>query len=266
MQNQNQEIYFVILIGTLLAFLLVGFILGMIFFYQKRRQKQERDLIRLRKEYEEEVLRSQLEIQETTMKTIAQELHDNIGQSLSVIKLWMSMAPIEKDHAAYEGVQSSKEMLYKVIRDMADLTKSLHTDRISDIGLYESVRFDLASIRRAGSLEIDFQTEGEEFHFPDQKSIFIFRMYQEMMNNIIKHSQAIHVKVSIVYTGNDTFVLTIADDGVGFDLQKKNPSRSGSGGLGLKNMENRAKMIGADLSIQTEPGKGTAITVTVPLN
>ena len=176
------------------------------------------------------------------------------------------MAPIEKDHAAYEGVQSSKEMLYKVIRDMADLTKSLHTDRISDIGLYESVRFDLASIRRAGSLEIDFQTEGEEFHFPDQKSIFIFRMYQEMMNNIIKHSQAIHVKVSIVYTGNDTFVLTIADDGVGFDLQKKNPSRSGSGGLGLKNMENRAKMIGADLSIQTEPGKGTAITVTVPLN
>ena len=266
MQNQNQEIYFVILIGTLLAFLLVGFILGMIFFYQRRRQKQERDLIRLRKEYEQEVLRSQLEIQETTMKTIAQELHDNIGQSLSVIKLWMSMAPIEKDHAAYEGVQSSKEMLYKVIRDMADLTKSLHTDRISDIGLNESIRFDLSSIRRAGNLEIDFQTEGDEFHFSDQKSIFIFRMYQEMMNNIMKHSQAIHVKVSIVYAGNDTFVLTIADDGVGFDLHKKNKSGNGAGGLGLKSMENRAKMIGADLSIQSEPGKGTAIAVTVPLN
>src|SRR5471030_3090097 len=91
MQDTNHQIYFVILIGTLLAFLLVGFILSMFFFYQRKRQKQEQELIRIKEEYEQEVLRSQLEIQETTMKTIAQELHDNIGQSLSVIKLWMSM-------------------------------------------------------------------------------------------------------------------------------------------------------------------------------
>ena len=120
-------------------------------FLPAKRQKQERELIRLKEEYEQEVLRSQLEIQESTMKTIAQELHDNIGQSLSVIKLWMSMAPIEPAHEAYEGVQNSKEMLHKVIRDMADLTKSLHTDRITDIGLSEAINFDLASIRRAGT-------------------------------------------------------------------------------------------------------------------
>jgi signal transduction histidine kinase len=263
---QNQEIYFVIFFGTLLAFLLVGFIMGMFFFYQRKRQKQERELIRLKEEYEQEVLRSQLEIQETTMKTIAQELHDNIGQSLSVIKLWMSMAPIDKDHEAFEGVQNSKEMLQKTIRDMADLTKSLHTDRIADIGLNEAINFDLASIRRAGILKIQFETDGDEFHFPDQKSIFIFRMYQEMMNNILKHSQATHVMVSVVYSGNDTFVLTIADDGVGFDVQKKKESGSGSSGLGLKSMRNRAKMIGADLSIESEPGKGTIIKVTVSLN
>ena len=266
MQDQNKDIFFVIFIATLLAFLLVGFILGMIFFYQRKRQKQERELIRIKEEYEQEVLRSQLEIQESTMKTIAQELHDNIGQSLSVIKLWMSMAPIGEDHEAYEGVQNSKEMLQKVIRDMADLTKSLHTDRISDIGLGEAIRFDLASIRRAGILKINLETQGEEFHFPDQKSIFIFRMYQEMMNNIIKHSQATHVKVSLVYSGNDIFVLTIQDDGIGFDVQQKKESGSGSSGLGLKSMRNRAKMIGADLAIQSEPGKGTDISVTVPLN
>jgi two-component system, NarL family, sensor kinase len=252
--------------GTLLALLLVGFIMSMFFFYQRKRQKQERELVRLKEEYEQEVLRSQLEIQETTMKTIAQELHDNVGQTLSVIKLWMSMAPIEKDHEAYEGVQNSKEMLHKVIRDMADLTKSLHTDRIADIGLSEAINFDLASIRRAGILKINFDTQGEEFHFPDQKSIFIFRMYQEMMNNIIKHSQATHVNVSLIYSGDDTFVMKIQDDGVGFDVQVKKNSDSGSSGLGLKSMRNRAKMIGADLDIQSETGKGTDISVTVPLN
>jgi signal transduction histidine kinase len=266
MQDQNKEIYFVIFMGTLLAFLLVGFILSMFFFYQRKRQKQERELIRLKEEYEQEVLRSQLEIQETTMNTLAQELHDNIGQTLSVIKLWMSMVPIEKDHEAYEGVQNSKEMLHKVIRDIADLTKSLHTERITDIGLSEAINFDLASIRRAGILKINFEALGEEFHFPDQKSVFIFRMYQEMMHNIIKHSQATHVMVSLVYSGNDTFAMTIQDDGVGFDVQQKKDSGSGSSGLGLKSMRNRAKMIGADLSIQSEPGKGTIMSVSVPFN
>ncbi len=173
MRDTNQQIYFVIFMGTLLAFLLVGFIMAMFFFYQRRRQKQERELIRLKEDYEQEVLRSQLEIQESTMKTIAQELHDNVGQSLSVIKLWMSMAPIAPEHEAYEGVQNSKEMLQKVIREMADLTKSLHTDRITDIGLSEAINFDLASIRRAGILKIQFEVEGEEFHFPTN-SLFSF--------------------------------------------------------------------------------------------
>ena len=176
------------------------------------------------------------------------------------------MAPISQDHEAYEGVQNSKDMLQKVIRDMADLTKSLHTDRIADIGLSEAINFDLASIRRAGILKIQFDVQGDEFHFPDQKSIFIFRMYQEMMNNIIKHSQATHVNVTLFYSGNDTFVLKIQDDGVGFDVQAKKESGSGSSGLGLKSMRNRAKMIGADLAIQSVLGEGTTISVTVPLN
>lgn len=264
MQNQNQEIYFVILMGTLLAFLLVGFILSMFFFYHRKRKKQECELIRLKEEYEQELLRSQLEIQESTLKNIAQELHDNVGQTLSVIKLWMSIAPIEKEHEAYEGVQNSKEMLHKVIQDMADLTKSLHTDRITDIGLTEAIGFDLASIRRAGILKINFETTGDEFYFPEQKSIFLFRIYQEMMNNIIKHSKAFQVYVAIHYSAENIFVLEIQDDGVGFDVKKKKDS--GSSGLGLKSMRNRAKLIGAELSISSEPGKGTIVSVTVSLN
>ena len=266
MQHQNQEIYFVILMGFLLAFLLVGFILVMFFLYQRKRQKQEREMIRMKEEYEQEVLRSQLEIQESTLKTIAQELHDNIGQTLSVIKLWMSIAPIEKEHPAYEGVQNSKEMLHKVIHDMADLTKSLHTDRISDIGLQEAINFDIASIRKTGLMEIQYEVQGDEFHFPDQKSIFLFRMYQEMMNNILKHSKATRVNVSIVYSSDYTFALTIQDNGVGFNTQQKKALTSGSSGLGLKSMRNRAKMIGANMTMLSEPGKGTTISVTLSLN
>src|SRR5450755_4764292 len=101
--------------------------------------------------------------------------------------------------------------------------------------------------------------------YKEKNSIFIISMYQEIMNNILKHSKANHVIVTLVYSGNDTFVMTIQDDGVGFDLQQKKESGTGSSGLGLKSMRNRAKMISADLSIQSEPGKGTKISVRVPL-
>jgi signal transduction histidine kinase len=238
----------------------------MAFMYQKKRQKQEQELAILKEQYEQEILRSQLEIQESTLKNIAQELHDNIGQTLSVIKLWMAIAPIEKDHPAYEGVQNSKEMLHKVIHEMADLTKSLHTDRISEIGLKEAIRFDVASIQKTGLLHIAFDVKGNEFHFPEQKSIFLFRMYQEVMNNIIKHSKATEVNISIVYSDDYTFALTIRDNGIGFNTRQKRESTAGSSGLGLKSMQNRAKMIGASMSILSEPGKGTTVSVALALN
>ncbi len=265
MPDKNQEIYIVILIGTVLALLLVGFIFTIFFLYQRKKQKQERELVILKEQYEQELLRSQLEIQESTLKSIAQELHDNIGQVLSVIKLWMAGAPIEKDHPAFEGIQNSREMLNKVIYDMSDLTKSLHTDRITDIGLTEAIRFDVEAVRKTGLIKIKFSVSGNEFHFGEQRAIFLFRMYQEMMNNILKHSKADHVNVSVIYSDDNKFALQVEDNGVGFNVDKKRETNSSSG-LGLRNMVNRARLIGAEVFIQSQPEKGTKISVELPLN
>lgn len=265
MQDQNQEIYIVILIGTVLALLLVVFVFIIFFSYQRKKERQEKELITLKEQYEQELLRSQLEIQESTLKGIAQELHDNIGQVLSVIKLWISVLPVEKEHPAYDGIQNSREMLTKVIFDMSDLTKSLHTDRIAEIGLIESMRFDVESLRKTGLLEIEFSVTGTEYHFGEQQSIFLFRMYQEMMNNILKHSKATRVNISIIYSPDYKFVLRVEDNGVGFNVENKQTQVVSSSGLGLKNMMNRARLIGADISIKSQPDKGTVITVELPL-
>lgn len=265
MPNTNQEIFVALLTGIALALLLVGFIVTIFFMYQQKRQKQEREMMVMKERYEQELLRSQLEIQEFTLKGIAQELHDNIGQVLSVVKLWMATLPVEKEHAAYQGLQDSRQMLNKVIYDLADLTKSLHTDRISEIGLVEAIRFDVETLRKTGLVNIDFKTTGDEFRFDGQKSIFLFRIYQEMTNNILKHSKATHVNISIIYASNDTFVLKVQDDGVGFDPQKKKAETSSSSGLGLKNMLNRAQLIGAEVFIESQPQQGTTISIEMPL-
>jgi signal transduction histidine kinase len=266
MQAQSQEIYIVILIGGLLALLLVGFIVAILFLYQRKQHRQEQQLTILKDQYERELLRSQLEIQESTFRVIAQELHDNIGQVLSVVKLSLSILPLDKSHPAFEGVQNCREMLNKVIYDMADLTKSMHTDRIAQIGIVEAIRFELDILRKNGLLEVEFSVSGRESFLEEQKATFLFRMFQEMLNNILKHSKAKRVIVSIVYSIDNTFVLKVQDNGIGFDPEKKQEQVSSSSGIGLKSLKNRARLIGADVSIQSEPGKGTAVIIRLPFN
>jgi two-component system NarL family sensor kinase len=265
MPAQNEEIYVIALVGIALALFLVGFIVTTLFLYQRRQHRQEQQLTRMKDEYQQELLRSQLEIQETTFKTIAMELHDNIGQVLSVVKLSLSILPLDAAHPAYESVQNSRQMLNKVIYDMGNLTKSLHTDRIAQIGLVEAMRFDLESLRRTGLIEADFSVTGDEYHFEDQRSIFLYRMFQEMLNNILKHSKATRVNIAVNYSIDNKFVLKVEDNGVGFDVEKKHTQASSSSGIGLKSMTNRASLIGAKISIQSQPGKGTSIKVELPL-
>ncbi|MDR3716230.1 MAG: sensor histidine kinase [Puia sp.] len=265
MRDQNQEIYFVILSGAVLALLLVGFIMTVLFLYQRRQHRQEQQLTLLRDQFDRELLRSQLEIQESTFKTIAQELHDNIGQMLSVTKISLSVLPLEKGHPAYESVDNCKQMLNKVIVDLSGLTKSMHTDRIAQIGLVEAIRFESESLRRTGLLTLDFSVAGEERPLDDQKAIFLFRMFQEMINNILKHSRATHVNISITYSTDDKFVLKVQDNGIGFDVNKKKEQVSSSSGIGLKSMTNRARLIDATINIGSNQGEGTTVIVELPV-
>jgi len=153
--------------------------------------------------------------------------------------------------------------LNKAIFDLSDLTKSMHTDRVIDVGLADSIQMELASIKRAGILQVDFSVTGEEVSFNGQKSIFLFRMFQEMMNNILKHSKATNVVVSLIYSADDLFIMEIEDNGKGFNVEEKRQNASASG-VGLKSIFNRAQLIGATMDIKSEPGKGTRITVELP--
>jgi two-component system, NarL family, sensor kinase len=261
MPNKNPEIYFVIIIGATLALLLVGFIVTILFLYQRRRHQQEQELAQMKDLYEQEALKSQLEIQENTLKNISQELHDNIGQMLSVVKMSLAVLPVQKEHEAFEPIQNSRQILNKAIVDLSNLTKSLHTDRITEIGLAEAIRYELEAVKKSGILQVEFSVTGEEFHFDDQKKIFLFRMFQENLNNIIKHSQATAVKTSLNYSGDNTFVMHIEDNGIGFNVEEKRKSVSSSSGVGLKSLFNRAALVGAELSMESEPGKGTRVTI-----
>lgn len=261
MQDTNQEIYFVVVIGVILGLVLVGFIVTILYLYQRRQHQQEQEMLTLKDSYDQEVLRSQIEIQENTFRTIAQELHDNIGQLLSVVKISLSILPLENTHPAWDPIQSSRQILNKAIIDLSGLTKSLHTDRISDIGLAAAIQSEMDSIRRTGIIEVVCTVEGDEIQFEDQKRIFLFRIFQEILNNILKHSKASTIKVSLHFSASNLFVMTIEDNGIGFNVEEKRNSSQALKGVGLKSMFNRAHLIGATLDLSSEPGNGTRVVI-----
>ena len=248
----------------MLGLILVGFIITTLLLYQRRQQKQEQELQRMKDAYEKEELKSQLEIQENTFKTIAQELHDNIGQMLSVVKLSLSVLPIEKDHVAFDQIENSRQILNKAIFDLSNLTKSLHTDRIAQVGLADSIRYECMAISKTGILTTRFDVLGDEVPFDDQKSIFLFRIFQEAMNNVLKHANATHVEVTLNYL-DERFAMEINDNGQGFNVAEKRQSSNSFSGVGLKSIFNRAKLIGADISIDSRPGEGTRMLIQLPL-
>lgn len=264
MQEQYKEIYAVIIIGAAMILLLVVFIVTILFLYQRRQHRQEKELAVMKDQYDQEVLRSQLEIQESTFKGIGQELHDNIGQLLSVVKLSLAGLPIEKEAPAYEPLQNTRQILNKAVMDLSDLTKSLHSDRISLVGLAESIKLELSTIKRSGLIKVQFSLKGQEYELDQQHSIFLFRIFQENINNILKHSGATLLTVNIQYQP-DAFKMEIIDDGQGFNVEEKRKSSQGSRGVGLSSMYNRAKLIGAKFTIKSEAGKGSTATIELPL-
>lgn len=259
--QQKPELYFVTIIGILLGLMLVGFIVGILILYKRRQREQDQEMARVKDMYEKEVLHSQLEIQENTFRSISQELHDNIGQLLSVVKLSLSTLPLEKDHKAAPLVSHSQKVLNKAIIDLSNITKSLYTDRITDTGLAESISYELQAVKNTGMYETQFVVAGNEFRLPEKTEIFLFRMFQEMLNNIIKHSAATHIMVSLTYNPDITFVMSVEDNGRGFDVEKVRASMSSGKGVGLKSMFNRAKLMGAELKVVSNFNKGTRLEV-----
>jgi two-component system, NarL family, sensor kinase len=262
--QQNPEIYYVTIIGIILGLLLVGFIVTILFLYQKRQRRQEEEMLQMKDSYEKEALLSQLEIQENTFKAIAQELHDNIGQLLSVVKITLAGLPLEKEHKAYNLVANSQQVLHKAIADLSNLTKSLHTDRIEDLGLVESIWFELNAIETAGLIKVNFDTDGDEYPFDEQRSIYLFRMFQETLNNTLKHAKATLLKVSLKYTAA-LFIMQIEDNGVGFVVNEKKQNTTPGSGVGLRSLYNRSGIIGAEISIDSKPGTGTSVLIKLPL-
>jgi two-component system, NarL family, sensor kinase len=247
--------------AVMFTMVILLFLFGFIIKYQKKSISFQTEKKVMQSAFEQELLKSQLEIQEQTLKNISQEIHDNIGQVLSLAKLHLATADAGNPGSMIEKVANSKELITKAIQDLRSLSKSLDTDTISAIGLYNAAKNELDSIEKAGFHQTHLVLEGALYKLGPEVELILFRVLQELLNNIIKHAGAKNITVHFNYLPQK-LQMKIMDDGTGFDLNNLNNHTSSEFGLGLKNMHNRAKIINAEFLMESKPGAGTTVFIS----
>lgn len=220
-----------------------------------------REKEQLKVAFEKEILESKLEIQEQTLKNVSQEIHDNIGQTLILVKLTLNTIHSEGNVVVREKIDNSQQLLGKAIQDLRDLSRGLNSDTITEMGLAKAIEYEFELIKKAGNYRTILTEEGNLFELSHQHELILFRILQKTISNILKHSNASVITVDLRYNSGN-FSLKISDNGKGFDLDALNACKST--GSGIRNIQNRARMIGADLSIKSQPGTGTTVDITLP--
>ncbi|MCO6498144.1 MAG: hypothetical protein J5I50_10825, partial [Chitinophagaceae bacterium] len=185
----KEEVIFTIII---VIFILIFFAIMFMVFLARNNARKNRLLFeneRIKKEYEETLLNSRLEIQEYTFNYVSREIHDNIGQMLSLARLQLNGIESPDD------IENTDELLGKAIADLRLLSHTLNTNHIKEKGLIPSVEELLNQFERSGKFKTHITLPEQSFHLSDDNELIVFRVIQELLNNISKHAQASEISI-----------------------------------------------------------------------
>lgn len=260
MFNTPEEIFYSVIAGVLLMiFIGLIFILSIVR-YQNRLHKHQQEKLKLQEDFSTTLLQSQLEIQEQTFQHISRELHDNLGQVASLIKINLTTLKLDDAAKASEKIEDTKELTRQLIGDIKSLSVSMNSDRITQSGLAKALEMEVGRLNKTGLFNAYYKQTGIVPVIKNDTTMILYRMVQEILNNMVKHSEAKSICVNLTVS-ESLFILALSDDGKGFNMDEQLKS----GGSGLQNLQKRAALINAKLYMQSSPGNGTSVSVELPL-
>ena len=256
---RDTDFFLILIVSIGIILLFVTTVLSILYISINRKNNYQIKIRNLQNEFEKELLKSTVEIQEQTLNQLSSEIHDNICQVLSFVKLNLNIIRLQDtDTDNTQRVNDSKEQISKVIYDLRDLSKSLSLDYMMKLGLQEAIQFEVTRINKNKIADINLITIGPTRKLGEKRELVLFRIFQESVNNALKHGKPSHLEVLLDYT-EPNFKLSVADNGEGFDMGNV----PGEAGLGLSNMRNRALLIGAELTVTSHLNEGCIITVSI---
>jgi signal transduction histidine kinase len=217
------------------------------------------------KEMESVALNSMLEGQEQERKRIAKEIHDGLGPMLSAIKLNLESIRTDiqslKQNTILKKIRTTSSLIDAVAADMRNISRRLMPKVLVDFGLAAALENLCHHVNESTKLKVNFYKSGFTKRFDDSIELGLYRIGQELIHNAIKHASALMLNVQLI-EHPESIILMVEDNGKGFDEQAKNPKNRG---LGLINIESRAKALGGDFFIDSVEGKGVTATIEIPV-
>lgn len=229
------------------------------FWYYKKNKEHAAKTLLLKQTFEHNLLQSRLETQEQTFNTISQEIHDSVGQLLSLAKVQLSIAE-QKEEIDKPLIADIKNNISQGLSDLRDIAKGLNSDRLQRLSLPQLIDEELQRLQRSGALQCRLNTRGNEQPINEQKKTIVFRIAQECLQNIIKHANATQIITGIFYKEKN-IEMEISDNGNGFIASQETAITTG---LGLNNIKTRTALIGGSVAINSMPETGTTITLHIP--
>jgi len=255
---EQDKILIVIIVSTVVLFTVLIIVITLFTLFQKKkvsfilREKEQE------KRFEETLTESQIEIRENALKNIAWELHDNVGQLLSLARLELNILQPNVTLENTDKVQEIGDLIGETLQEIRSLSKTLNPDVINNMGLIQAIETDIDRFNKLNFLDAKFEVTGEEYDISKKDVIILFRILQEFFSNTIKHSQATELTVKVDYTPKQ-ITLCVKDNGKGFDIA------SVKKGSGLINMNSRAALINTKLH-RTSDASGSKIELIYPNN
>ncbi len=205
------------------------------------------------------------DIREEERSAIAREIHDELGQQLTVLKIdfsWLeSRLNLGDNKVLTDKFTDISNLLDRAVQTVRRMSTSLRPSMLDDLGLVATIDWYLADFGRRVNLKTEFLHDDEEYSMPDKMRTAFFRIFQESVTNVIRHSDATTVIVELSRIG-DQISLRVIDNGKGFDTTTVSGKRT----LGLLGMRERSLLIGGECRIESIPGRGTTVSVKVSPN
>ncbi|GAA3756751.1 sensor histidine kinase [Flavobacterium ginsengiterrae] len=253
---ERKEIQLLVISLGIVFFTLLAIVVVLFFYFLKKKNNYLVEKMESEMYFQSELVKTRIEIKDQTLSEISKELHDNIGQIISVGIMQLNMSISSKSIQVKE-LKELKDVLAKALDELRILSRIINKDNLLQSNFIEAIKQDLERVKKLKKIQYRYNLTGEIPKINEEHDLFIYRIFQEALHNSLKHSHSDLYEVNIATT-ETLFQLKLKDFGIGYDTNKANS------GQGLTNMKLRAKLIGAQLIMESD-SSGTTVTLDYPL-
>ena len=256
------KIILIIIFSSILILTLTHIVFFLLTQSKKKYINNLKELEFIKNHHQNEILKTQIEIQENTFEKISREIHDNISLGLTLAKLHLTnYLTLEKNDPKL--LEFTFDLISKSLADLNDISKSLDANQLVSHGLIKALESEINVLNKYSLFEFEMKIKGEHVYLDSEIDLVLLRIFQESCNNIIKHAKASKISIYLVYESN-VLIMSINDNGIGFDYRNVLQNKEIRVKSGLKNIMARAKIINAEASIHSIPNSGTTIKIITP--